>query len=199
MEEEVNPEISLNLMVGITSPKTFKLRGEVNRISVVVMIDWGATHDFIAMQVVQELGVNCTNSKNFGVSLGTGETVQSQGECQSVVLQLHGLTIVENFMPIKLGNFDLNMGLQWLEKLGTMMTYWKSQTIKFRMGDEMVTLKGDASLGRTGITLKAMIKTMRKEKSGFLVEFNYLGVNCEEKQGEEETSEVPLFFTPVIQ
>lgn len=64
-----------------------------------------------------------------------------------------------------------------MEKLGTMTANWKSQQTKFKMGDEMVTLTGDASLGRTGISLKAMIKTLRKEGQGFLVELNHLGVN----------------------
>lgn len=43
------------------------------------------------------------------------------------------------------------------------------------MGSEMVVLTGDASLGRLGITLKAMMKTLQKEGQGFLIEFNHLG------------------------
>lgn len=197
--EEVLPEISLNSVVGITSPKTFKLKGEVNGVTVVVMIDPGATHNFVASQVIQELGIDCNDSQSFGVSLGTGETVQSRGECKSVVLQLQGLTIVENFLPIVLGNSDLILGLQWLEKLGTMTANWKTQTIKFRLGNEMVTLKGDASLGRMGITLKAMIRTLRKERNGFLVEFNHLGVNSEQRRQSEDSCIIPPFLKNVVQ
>ncbi|KAL8103695.1 hypothetical protein AgCh_028042 [Apium graveolens] len=101
--------------------------------------------------------------------------VQSNGECKSVVLKLQNLTIVEDFLPIALGNSDLILGLQWLEMLGTMTANWKSQRIKFKLGNDTVTLIGDSSLGRSGITLKAMLKTLRKEKQGFLVEFNYMG------------------------
>lgn len=117
-EDDIHPEISLNSVVGLTSPKSFKLRGEVNGKPVVVMIDPGATHNFISSKAVEELGVNYNPSKKFGVSLGTGDSVQSQGECKSVVLKLQDVTIVEDFLPIALGNYDLILGLQWLQKLG---------------------------------------------------------------------------------
>lgn len=76
-EVELHPGISLNSVVGITSPKTFKIKGEVNGKSVIVMVDPGATHNFISTQALGELGVNFIPSRNFGVSLGTGETVHS--------------------------------------------------------------------------------------------------------------------------
>lgn len=116
-----------------------------------------------------------------------------------MVLQLSGLTIIEDFLPIALGNSDLILGLQWLEKLGTISTNWKTQTIKFKMGKEMVTLKGDASLGRTGITLKAMIKTLKKEGQGFLVEFNFVGKVKDNDSEKKEMTEVPDFLSPLVQ
>lgn len=79
------------------------------------------------------------------------------------MLQLQGITIIEDFLPITLGNSDLILGLQWLEKLGTMTVNWKSQEINFKMGNDKVTLTGDALLGRTGISLKAMMKMLQKE------------------------------------
>lgn len=198
-EDEIHTEISLNSVVGITSPKTFKVRGEVNGSQVIVMVDPGATHNFIALHAVEKLGVDCRPSKTFGVSLGTGEMVHSKGECKSVVLQMQGLTIIEDFLPIALGNSDLILGLQWLEKLGTMTANWKSQKISFQMGSETVVLTGDASLGRTGISLKAMMKALRKEGQGFLVEFNYLGAKIEGEGELPAQGEVPGFLAPLVE
>lgn len=61
-----------------------------------------------------------------------------------------------------------------------MTTNWKMQTFKFQLGGDFVTLSGDPSLGRTGVSLMAKIQTLRKEKSGFLIEFNHLGNESEE-------------------
>lgn len=43
-----NPEVSLSSVMGLTSPKTLRLVGKINGSSMVVMIDPGATHNFIS-------------------------------------------------------------------------------------------------------------------------------------------------------
>lgn len=102
------------------------------------------------------------HSNGFEVSLGTGNDVQGQGECKSVVLHLQGITIIENYLPLPLGNSNVILGVQWLEKLGTVSANKKTQILKFKLGGDSVTLKGDPSLGRSMISLKAMVKLIRK-------------------------------------
>lgn len=87
-EEDDSPAISLNSVMGITSPKTMKMRGTISGQNVVVMIDPGATHNFISISVVEKLQIPITPLKSFGVSLGTGDAVQGEGECKQVVLEL---------------------------------------------------------------------------------------------------------------
>lgn len=199
MDEAEHPEISLNSVVGITSPKTFKLRGEVNGNEVIIMVDPGATHNFISSQVIEALGVECNPSRSFGVSLGTGEMVVSPGECKSVVVQVQGVTIVEDFLAINLGNSDMILGLKWLEMLGTTTTNWKLQKLSFKMGKETVTLTGDTSLGRTEITLKAMLRTLRREGQGYLVEFNHIGAINQEENKQISDQEIPKGLFPIVQ
>ena len=45
-------ELSLNLMVGISTPKTMKLRGQIEGQEVVVLIDCGTSHNFISLDLV---------------------------------------------------------------------------------------------------------------------------------------------------
>ena len=154
------------------------------------MVDPGATHNFVSLEAVRLIELPLTPTKTFGVSLGTGEAVQGEGECKGLVLNLQGISVVEDFLPLTLGNSDLILGVQWLEKLGTMTTNWRTQTLTFKQDGEWVTLKGDPSLGRTLISLKAMIRTIRKEEQGVLVEFN-----CVEGQELRANSdEIPEFL-----
>lgn len=194
--DPIQPEISLNSVMGISSPRTLKLLGQIGGDNVVVMIDPGATHNFISNALAKKLGIPINQSKSFGVSLGTGEAVQGEGECRSIVLELQGIVIIENYLVLPLGNSDLILGIQWLEKLGTMTTNWKTQMLKFQMGDEMVTLRGDPALGRTGISLKAMIRTLQKEKMGILVELNLIQGT---EEGEVAPRETPTFLSPLLQ
>ena len=64
-------KLSLNLVVGIATPKTMKLRGRVMDQEVVVLIDCRASHNFISADLVTRLGIPFVDSHNFGVLMGT--------------------------------------------------------------------------------------------------------------------------------
>lgn len=73
--------------------------------------------------------------------------------------------IQEDFLPLQLGNSDVTLGIQWLEKLGSMTTNRKTQLMKFNIDTQIVELRGDPALNRSKISLKAMLRTSgRKEK-----------------------------------
>lgn len=61
------------------------------------------------------------------------------------------------------------------------------------MDGNTVTLTGDPHLGRSGISLKAMIKNLQKEGHGYLLEFNLL------EMAGEEGRVIPLAFQPLVQ
>lgn len=60
MQAQSQPEISLNSVMGITSPKTIKVVGQVRGHEVVVMIGPGATHNVIPMKTVTKIGIPVT-------------------------------------------------------------------------------------------------------------------------------------------
>lgn len=91
-----------------------KLRREILGKNVVVMVDPAATHNFISTIAVQKLGLHVVPTGGFGVSLGNGETVGSEGERKGVVVQLPTTTVVEDFLPLALGNSDVIQRLYYL-------------------------------------------------------------------------------------
>lgn len=64
--------VSLNSVVGIYSPKTMKLKGRINSIEIVVMVDPGATHNFISLTVISKQRISASPTGKFQVSLGNG-------------------------------------------------------------------------------------------------------------------------------
>lgn len=192
--EPIQTEISLNSVMGISSPKTLKMEGSINGESVIVMVDPGATHNFISLDTVARLQIPITPSKTFEVSLGTGAEVQGRGECKSVMMLLQGEEVVEDYLPLPLGNSEVILGIQWLEKLGTMVTNWKTQTLQYKKDNRTITLKGDPTLSRSGVSLKSMVKTLKKEGGGYLVELTHL---AEGGEGQDLTT-VPECLQPVL-
>lgn len=73
--------------------------------------------------------MDVSDAEEFGVILGTGKNVIGRCECKEIRLCLGPINIVENFFPLELGNSDVILGIQWLEKLGTVSTNWKFQVM----------------------------------------------------------------------
>lgn len=201
VEVNVQPQVSLNSVIGLSNPKTMKLRGTVQGRDVVVMIDPGATHNFVSLAVVEELGMELTATGGFGVSLGNGDAIQGTGLCKNVEIVLDGrVAITVDMLPLELGNSDIILGVQWLETLGTVVSNWKTQLMQFEDGGRTVTLFGDASLVRSKISLKAMLRTLRKEKEGYYVELNVVEKSPTEGCiGAKAELQIPEFLLHVIE
>lgn len=111
-------ELSLNSVVGISSPKTMKLRGRMMEHDVVVLIDSGASHDFISIELVRKLSITLQGTTGYGVLMGVKITVKGEGICKGLKIQAQNLEIVSDFLPLNLGSADVILGMQWLETLG---------------------------------------------------------------------------------
>ncbi|XP_057251720.1 uncharacterized protein LOC104883522 isoform X2 [Beta vulgaris subsp. vulgaris] len=186
------PEISLNSVMGISSPRTMKMEGAIHGHKVIVMVDPGATHNFISLNTVKRLQIPVTSTQPFGVSLGTGAEIQGRGECKGVPLIIQGTLVCEDYLPLHLGNSDVILGIQWLEKLGTMVTNWRTQTLQYKDGSHTITLQGNPALSRSGVSLKAMFRTLKKEGSGYWVEFNQVATTKESASHDVPASLQPL-------
>ena len=162
-QEKIEPMgISLNSVVGITNQKTMKMLGTVNSMELIVMIDPEATNNFISVEAVKKLGLNCEESENFGVMLGNGEEILGQGVRRQVELRLQELSIVQDYFALELGISNVILGVQWLETLGPVTTNWKTQAMQFAWQGRNVILLGDPTLKRSKISLNAMLKVLKK-------------------------------------
>ena len=61
----------------------------------IVLIDCGATHNFIFAKLVHELVLPLEGTLGYGVLMGTGAAVKGEGVCRGIVLTLQNIEIVE--------------------------------------------------------------------------------------------------------
>ena len=151
-------ELSLNSVVGLTTPGTMKIKGTIGSKEVIILVDSGATHNFLSLELVQQLALPLTTTTSYGVMMGTGISVKGKGICRGVCISMQGLTVVEDFLPLELGNTDVILGMPWLGTLGDVKVNWKMLTMKIKMGKAVIVLKGDPSLSRIEVSLKAMAR-----------------------------------------
>lgn len=120
VEVPLHSEVSLNSVVGLSSPKTMKMRGMIGENEVIVLIDPGATHNFVSLEKVAELNLPVTESGGFGVSLGNGDATKGSGLCENVVLQLDGgVKIQEDFFTLETGHDGCDSRGAMVGKIGS--------------------------------------------------------------------------------
>ena len=68
-------EVSLNSNVGLTNPKTLRARWNVGEQPVLVLIDPGATYNFISEKLIGELKISVMTTAGFGVQLGNADYI----------------------------------------------------------------------------------------------------------------------------
>lgn len=101
-EEERNEDamtLSLNAMVGITDAKSMRLKGIVQGHEIMILIDCGATHNFVSHEVVKALGIRMDKGKRFTVQEGDGYELQSTGIFRGVQVELQGISHLTRFLP----------------------------------------------------------------------------------------------------
>ena len=172
--EAVMAEVSINSVVGLSSSRTLKLKGELEGTEVTVLIDSGASHNFISEKLAAQLGLIAKNTTRYGVMVAGGVKVQGRRVITGAEPKLQECTVHTSFLPLELGIADVILKVQWLDTLGEMRVNWKLQRMKIRLNGEWVLIQGDPSLHSAGVSLKSIWKTLEKEGEGIIVEFGGL-------------------------
>ncbi|KAL1201002.1 putative mitochondrial protein [Cardamine amara subsp. amara] len=132
-------------MMGVPSFSTTKLWGTIGKVKIVVMLDSGATHNFINPSVVAKSKLRATHNKSMTIRLGTGITTTGSATCQKVPFVLQGVEYTADFIVLDLGDTDIILGIQWLRTLGKCGMDWETHELSFSYNGALVTLFGDPS------------------------------------------------------
>ena len=108
-EEGNTVNISLNSAVGSSNPKTMKLLGKIGNDELVVMVDYGATNNFISKLIVQRL-IPCEDCERFGVVLVNGVEIRGQGNCRQLCVTTAGDRSGTRFSVVRTGKHKLDFG-----------------------------------------------------------------------------------------
>ena len=101
LEVKEETKIVLPTILGFTSKGTMKLKGAVCGREVIILIDRGATHNFIHQKVVNELDLPNKGEAKFRVTIGDGIALEGKGTCKQLEVKLLELTIVADFLAIE--------------------------------------------------------------------------------------------------
>ncbi|XP_072077891.1 uncharacterized protein [Arachis hypogaea] len=150
--------------------KSIKAWAEINGRRVCILIDCGASDNFVTPEIVTELGQRIDNTPKFQVRVANSSNKGGQGRCLGVTLQFKEVAIKEDFFIFPTDEAKFVLGLAWLDKLGDVIANFKKLCLRFRNGDSMVTLQGDQELCYGGMHLQSAVLSIQEGGEGFMVQ-----------------------------
>ncbi|XP_051129730.1 uncharacterized protein LOC127250470 [Andrographis paniculata] len=110
-EETTQGALPLYALVGFSGPRTVRLCGSLFGFSVTVLIDSGASHNFISQKLVLHAKLNVDTTQEFNVVLGDGRKVASTGVCSKLSIQIDGAEVQADYHVFPLGGVDIILGV----------------------------------------------------------------------------------------
>lgn len=163
-------ELSINSVVGSTNSSTIKVKWKINKEVEIVLIDCGATHNFISERLVTLLNLPTKETSNYGVILRSGTTIKWKGICGKIELMVGDWRIIDSFLPLELGGTDVIFGMHWLHSLGVTEIDGRNLIMTFQHEGCKVAIRGDPSLTKARVSLKSRMKSWPSSDQGFLIE-----------------------------
>ncbi|KAF1879588.1 hypothetical protein Lal_00033245 [Lupinus albus] len=82
---------------GFTTTKSWKVEGLLKGVSVVILIDCGVSHNFIATELVEKLKLEVLDTPPYWVEVGDGHEVRCKGKCAQLKFQMQQLEEAQDF------------------------------------------------------------------------------------------------------
>nr|XP_027187857.1 uncharacterized protein LOC113785482 [Cicer arietinum] len=152
-EEEDGEGVELSIMslaqIDNSSPRelgkvrTIKLKGRVQGVPLLVLVDSGARHNFISHKLVRSMGWPVEGTTPLNVKMGDGFKVVAQGVCRKLVLDLGSMTSTIDAWLFDLDGIDIVLGMSWLASIGGMWVDWAQKVLHFPIDSQWVELRGE--------------------------------------------------------
>ncbi|KAM5586386.1 hypothetical protein ABKV19_005352, partial [Rosa sericea] len=136
------PLIQLHAVLGEHS-ETMQLKGEVgHKRQVHVLIDSGASHNFIHPSVLKKCKLLYGSKSPLNVKVASGAIMQTTGHLPSFQMTLQGYTFQAEFYVLPVSGCEVILGASWLRSLGDILWNFEDLTMKFDKGSTRYTLQG---------------------------------------------------------
>lgn len=141
-EEEVLMSISHWAAMRLQGERTIKLQGYVGNQEVLVLIDSGSSGNFISETLVQRLQYPTQMADRVHVALADGGRLCSDQQIQGLTWWTQGYTFVTDVRLLKLGCYDMILGMEWLEEQVPMWIHWVRKQLRFAHNGMRITHHG---------------------------------------------------------
>ncbi|PRQ25670.1 putative succinate dehydrogenase (quinone) [Rosa chinensis] len=148
---------------------TMQVKGRFHGRTVHVLINSGATHNFIHPHLLRGTKVHVHHLPPLNVILASGAKMKTQGEA-TIDLQLQQFQFTDEFYILPVTGCEIVLGAGWLRSLGDILWNFDTMRMRFTVNGSEFQLQGETITEATVINCKAMTRLLRKEKEAMLVQ-----------------------------
>jgi hypothetical protein len=174
--EELTPMISCNALDGINTPQTLKIKGYIKKKKVIVLIDYGSTHNFIHYKLAKSLNCFIYPAPEFQVMIANGGTINFSRKCHKINLTMGEYVMNIPMISIPMGGADVVLRVKWLQSLGIMTFNFQELFMKFSLEGKEIELRGITGKPSKEISSNGMKKLLKKGNHGVISQLCSLDV-----------------------
>ncbi|GJW97409.1 reverse transcriptase domain-containing protein [Tanacetum coccineum] len=159
----------------------------LNQHLVKVLFDSGADRSFISISLASKLNIpSITIDTFYDIEMADGNLVSTNTVIKGCTLTLLNQPFKIDLMPIKLGSFDVVIGMDWLSKYHAKILC-DEKVVHIPINGETLIIRGDRS--KTRLNLISCIKTERYISRGCQV---FMIQVMEKKSDEKKLEDIPV-------
>jgi hypothetical protein len=167
-EEQITRQDSMATLASISGvPKynTFRMRGVLQGQRVSVLIDGGASHNFIDAALLKRRHIPTVEFEGFKVEVAGGSTMPCDRYIPGLKLTLGRHELIQDVYVMDLPDTNIILGVQWLSTLGPITTNYKTMEMSFtEEGGKKVVLWGMTGNATKVVTTKRMEAIFRRDE-----------------------------------
>ncbi|WCJ33627.1 Transposon Tf2-6 polyprotein [Euphorbia peplus] len=166
--------------------QTLKLSGELMGIPIEILVDSGATHNFLSRKLAEVLGIPIVKFTGMSIKLGDGHRVIISEKCRDLPISLDEFKCSVEALVFDMGNLDMVLGIEWLKTLGEVTHNWDLQYMRFNHENQEFVLRGiNRKLSEGDSSLHNWLKSSKSTSPTLQI----LGTEKEEEESQLTTSQ----------
>lgn len=173
-----DPLIQLNVISDGKWPETMQLKGKCGSKSVHVLVDSGASHNFIHPALLPSLKSKIQTMDPLSVRVASGAILKTQGTLVTSV-QLQGYEFVGEFHVLLVPGCEVLLGAAWLKQLGDITWNFELMRMRFNLCGREYCLQGLVSPITKLVSCNVMTKILQKESEVLLIQLQPMLMSAE--------------------
>jgi hypothetical protein len=170
-ENAAEERATLASISGVPKYNTFRMRGVLQGQKVSILIDGGASHNFIDSALLQRRNIPTVEFEGFKVEVEGGSTMPCNKYIPKMNLTLGRHDLVQDVYVMDLPDTNIILGVQWLSTLGPITTNYKTMEMSFiEESGRKVVLRSMTGNTTRVVTTKRMEAIFRREEIVYVVE-----------------------------